>query len=38
MVRAKTFVQDEWISGIDWDDQLPENISDKAKKYFPMQV
>ena len=34
VVRAKVLMQEVWISGIDWDDQLPENISDKAKKWF----
>ena len=28
-------MQEVWISGIDCDDQLPENILDKAKKWFP---
>ena len=27
-------MEEAWISGIDWDYQLPENISDKAKKWF----
>ena len=27
-------MQEVWISGIDWNVQLPENISDKAKKWF----
>ena len=27
-------MQELWISRIDWDDELPENISDKAKKWF----
>ena len=27
-------MQEVWFSGIDWNDQLPENISDKAKKWF----
>ena len=33
-VRAKILMQQVWISGIDWNDQLPENILDKAKKRF----
>ena len=32
VVRAKTLMQEVWISAIDCDDQLPENILDKAKK------
>ena len=32
VVRAKILMQEVWISGIDCDDQLPENISDKARK------
>ena len=34
MARAKILMEEAWISGIDWDYQLPENISDKAKKWF----
>ena len=34
VVRAKILMQEVWISGIDWDDQLPENISGKARKWF----
>ena len=34
VVRANILMQEVWISGIDWDDQLPENISDKATKWF----
>ena len=34
VVRAKIHLQEVWISGIDWDDQFPENISDRAKKWF----
>ena len=33
-IRAKILMQKVWVSGIDWDDQLPENILDKAKKWF----
>ena len=35
VVRAKLLMQEVWISEIDCDDQLPENISHKAKKSFP---
>ena len=34
VVRAKILVQEVWISGIDWDDQHPENILNKTKKWF----
>ena len=34
LIRAKILMQEVWISGIDWIDQLPENIIDKAKKWF----
>ena len=34
LIRAKILMQEVWISGIDWIDQLPENILDKAKKWF----
>ena len=34
VARAKNLMQEVWFSGIDWNDQLPENISDKAKKWF----
>ena len=34
VVRAKILVQEVWISGIDWDDQHPENILSKVKKWF----
>ena len=34
LIRAKILVQEVWISGIDWIDHLPENILDKAKKWF----
>ena len=32
VVRANILMEEVWISGIDCDDQLPENILDKAKK------
>ena len=32
VVRAKILMQEVWISGIDCNDQLPENISDEARK------
>ena len=35
VVRAKILMQEVWISGIDCNDQLPENILNKAKKWFP---
>ena len=31
-VTTKILMQEVWISGIDWDDQLPEVILDKTKK------
>ena len=34
VVKAKILMQELWNSGTDWDDQLPENILDKAKKWF----
>ena len=34
VVRAKIPMQEVKISGVDWDDQLPENILDKPKKWF----
>ena len=32
-VSAKILMQQVWISGIDWDDQLPESVLEKAKKW-----
>ena len=34
VVRVKSLMQEVWVSGIDWYDQSPENILDKAKKWF----
>ena len=34
VVRSKILMQEVWISGIDWDDQLPENLLEEAKKQF----
>ena len=34
MVRANILIEEIWVSVIDWDDQLPENILNKAKKWF----
>ena len=34
VVRANILIEEVWVSETDWDDQLPENILNKAKKWF----
>ncbi|KAK6171952.1 hypothetical protein SNE40_018370 [Patella caerulea] len=34
VIRAKIMLQETWTAGLDWDDQLPEHLSIKAKKWF----
>ena len=34
VIRAKILLQEMWTSGLDWDDQLDENLARKAKTWF----
>ncbi|XP_053398139.1 uncharacterized protein LOC128556613 [Mercenaria mercenaria] len=33
-VRAKMIMQDIWVTGVDWDDELREELSEEIKKWF----
>ena len=32
-VRAKVLMQEIWMAGVDWDDELPENLKPKWEKW-----
>ena len=34
VTRAKVFMQDLWVSGIDWDEELNKECKDAAVKWF----
>ena len=34
VVRGKMLMQECWMSGVDWDEQLPDAIVDKAQQWF----
>ena len=34
IICGKMLIQEIWMSGVDWDEPLPSNISDKAKQWF----
>ncbi|XP_052806575.1 uncharacterized protein LOC128235822 [Mya arenaria] len=33
-VRAKMIMQDIWVAGVDWDDELPEHLTAEVKMWF----